>query len=161
PLRPFSLTLCLDPERSDERRNHDEGNPSSHVPSPLNLPRAAETRRRGVHSEIVFTQALRSERENIDLSVPPRLRVKKLFRADVVRRQCSLIPDEQPPTGDHGMCPAGQPLVFDTEPALLVIPGRCRLDEPHYIVFTQDVEIAVRVRDRALADTAVAPHPLA
>src|SRR5213078_3302959 len=35
-----------------------------------------------------------------------------------------------------------------------------RLRQSHYVVFTEQIEIAVRVGDRALADAAVAPEQL-
>src|SRR6185436_12053085 len=73
----------------------------------------------------------------------------------------TLITDVEPTSAYHRMRPARPALVGNGESPLLPVSGWRRLNEPDDVIFTQDVEIPVGRRDRALPHAAIAPHHLA
>src|SRR6266508_6822705 len=78
-------------------------------------------------------------------------------RSDVVRGERGLIADVEYAPADDRVRPARKTLIWDPEPASLLIAGRHGRSEAHHVVFTQNIEIAVRIRQRALPHAAVAP----
>src|SRR4029453_10017932 len=82
-------------------------------------------------------------------------------RANVVRGQRSLVADVQSSACHDWMRPAGQSLILNLEPALFDVAAWYCLGQTNDVVFAQEIEVSLCVRQRALADTAVAPHRVA
>src|SRR5207244_1285773 len=71
-----------------------------------------------------------------------------------------LISDVQPSAADDGMRPAREAVVGELETPLLLVSRRRRFGEPEDVVFALQIQMAVRVDERPLANAAIAPHHL-
>src|SRR5258705_6906070 len=85
----------------------------------------------------------------------------RLLPFDVVSSQRPLIADVEHAAADHRMRPAWKTLILNAESAFLFVPCGARFREANDVVFALDVQIAVRVHQRAFAHAAVAPHHFA
>src|SRR5678816_2886047 len=79
-------------------------------------------------------------------------------RPHIICGESALIADVQTPAANDGMRPGGQAAVRNFKmPFLAIAIGRC-FNQADTIVFTEDVQIAVRISDGSFPDTAVTPR---
>src|SRR6266849_2735632 len=78
--------------------------------------------------------------------------IPELLLGDVIAVQIVLLAQIHPAAGDHRRCPGWKLVALNGEARDLLIAGRSGLGQTHHAVLAQEIQLPIRISDRALSD---------